>query len=84
MAIDRDVRNFIIDNFLYGEAEALPGDTASLIDNDIIDSTAVLELVAFLEEKYEISVRDRDIVPANLDSVKAIAHFVSRKASAAA
>ena len=84
MAIADDVRNFIVENFLFGEAEALPGDDASLIENEILDSTAVLELVSFIEEKFGAKVGDADIVPANFDSVDAIAAFVARTSSSAA
>ena len=50
----------------------------------IIDSTGLLELVAFVEEKYAISVGDRELVPENLDSLRNISQFVARKLQAAA
>ncbi len=84
MTHEQTVRDFIVENFLFGEAEALPDDSASLIDSGAIDSTAVLELVAFLETHFGIIVEDKDIVPANLDSISAITRFVSRKTASAA
>ncbi|MCK4301296.1 MAG: acyl carrier protein, partial [candidate division Zixibacteria bacterium] len=44
-------------------------DSGSLLDLGIIDSTGVLELVGFLEEKFGISIEDDDLVPDNLDSI---------------
>lgn len=72
------IRAFVVENFLFGEAGALTDD-ASLLDEGVIDSTGVLELVAFLEEEYEISVEDSELVPENLDSIAAIGAYVVRK-----
>jgi len=73
------IRTFIVENFLFGdESHALPPDL-SLIDNDLIDSTGILELVGFLEERFGIQVADADIVPVNLDTIDRIAGFITRK-----
>jgi acyl carrier protein len=78
-SIQDEVRAFVIENFLFGqEGDSLRND-ASLLDEGIIDSTGVLELLQFLEEKYGIAVEDRELVPANLDSVLQVASFVERK-----
>lgn len=84
MTAHDQVRAFIIENFLFGDADSMVENFASLIENEIIDSTAVLELVSFIEESFSISVADQDIVPANLDSVDAIARFIDQKAAGAA
>lgn len=76
------VRAFVIENFLFGDTSYDLADTASLIENDIIDSTGVLELVAFIEDHYGIAMADADIVPANLDSVARISAFIDVKAGA--
>lgn len=73
------VRDFIVENFLFGDATHQLADDASLIDNGIIDSTAVLELVAFIEDSFGIAMADADIVPANLDSLSRIAAFVTSR-----
>ena len=54
-----------------------------LLDKGVIDSTGVLELVAFLEERYEIKVEDDEVIPDNLDSVSNIAAYVEKKLSCA-
>jgi acyl carrier protein len=59
-------------------------DDASLIENDIIDSTAVLELVAFIEDNFGITMSDADIVPANLDSLARISSFIETRAGSVA
>ena len=73
------VRRFIAENFLFrDEGDAITHD-ASLLDAGIIDSTGVLELVCFLETTFGIEVHDDEMLPENLDSIRAISHYVSRK-----
>ena len=81
--IKNDVRDFVVENFLFGDASQAPADDASLIENDVIDSTGVLELVAFIEERFGVVMADADIVPANLDSLDRIAAFVTAKSPSA-
>ncbi len=78
------IRGFVVENFLFGDTSHPLADDASLIDNDIIDSTAVLELVAFIEEQFGFTLADSDIVPANLDSVARITAFVTSHTDAEA
>jgi len=74
-----EIRNFIVENFLFGDDSRPLPDEMSLIDNDLVDSTGILELVGFLEEHFELKIADSDIVPANLDSIEKIAVFVRQK-----
>lgn len=83
MDVRDKVRDYIIENFLFGDAEPLADDTMSLLDEGIIDSVGVMELVAFLEGDFGISVGDEELVPDNLDSVANLVAFVGRKQAAA-
>ena len=81
-AVQTKIREFIVENFLFGDdSQPLPGDL-SLIESDMVDSTGILELVGFLEEGFGLTVADADIVPANLDSIDRIAAFIERKKAA--
>ena len=71
------IREFINDNF-FGDHEGIKED-ASFLESGIIVSTGILEMIAFLEEKFGISVLDDEIVPENMDSLKNIADFLQRK-----
>ncbi len=75
-----EVKAFVIENFLFGDDSQPLAETDSLIEKGIVDSTGVLELVAFLEDRFRIMVADADIVPANLDSLARIAAFIRAKA----
>ena len=72
------VREFVVENFLFGDGESLREDT-SFMEEGIIDSTGILELVFFLEESFSISVEDDELVPENMDSLASIAGFIGRK-----
>jgi len=74
------VKEFIIENFLFGEEEQLQSDT-DFFDKGIIDSTGVIELVDFLEESFNISVDDEELIPENLSSLQKIDVFLSKKLS---
>jgi acyl carrier protein len=77
------IRQFILDNFYVPSAAAL-GDDESLRDTGVIDSTGVLELLHFIEERFEVAVQDSEVVAANFDSIDKIATFIGRKKGAAA
>jgi acyl carrier protein len=72
------VKEFIIENFLFGEEEQLMPDT-DFFDKGIIDSTGVIELVSFLEETFNISIDDEELIPQNLSSLDKVDAFLQKK-----
>lgn len=78
-AIEQTVREFIVENFLFGDETDAPESDTSFLATGLIDSTGVLELVFFLEETYQIKIGDADLVPENLDSLRQIAAFIESK-----
>jgi acyl carrier protein len=72
------IREFVIENFLFGEANGLKDDT-SFLEEGIIDSTGILELVTFLEDEFSITIEDEELIPENLDSIGNVANFLERK-----
>jgi len=83
MELRQAIKTYIVENFLFGDAEPLTSDSMSLLDNGIIDSTGVMELVAFLEQDFGLTIADEELVPENLDSVENLSMFVSRKQAVA-
>jgi acyl carrier protein len=79
--VTAEIRNFIVTNFLFGQDGKSFSDEQSFLDNGIIDSTGLLELVSFVEQQYGIAVADRELVPENLDSLRNISRFVVAKRS---
>jgi acyl carrier protein len=76
-AIEGDVRRFITDNFPLGGGGAELAGTDSLLEVGVIDSVGVLELIEHLESTYDLQIPDADVLPENLDSIDAIARYVS-------
>lgn len=75
------VRQFITTNF-YMPPDTKLEDEASLLDSGLVDSTGVLEIVLFIEEKLGVTVTDQEILPENLDSIARIAAFVEQRKAA--
>jgi acyl carrier protein len=76
--IQRDIRNFLVSNFLFGRGEALRDDQVLL--GNVIDSSGALELIMFLQDHFSITVEDEEIaVPENFESVKSIVTLVAKK-----
>lgn len=74
-----DLTHYINENFIKGRSDIALTPDVSLIENGIIDSTGVLELVMYIEEKYSISIDDEELIPENLDSINNITAFLKTK-----
>lgn len=81
LTIEQQIRNFIVENFLFGESNNGLNDDDSLLEKGVIDSTGVLELITFIEETYGIKVNDEELIPENLDSISNVTNFIKRKQS---
>jgi acyl carrier protein len=75
--IEQEIRTFLIENFLFGRSEALNDDVPLL--GNVIDSTGVIELVVFVQERFTIAVDDEEVTTDNLGSVKNVVAFVEKK-----
>jgi acyl carrier protein len=73
------IRKYILENYLFTEdATALSNDD-SFLEKGIIDSTGMLELIAFIGDEFQITLDDDELIPDNLDSVNRVAAFIQRK-----
>jgi acyl carrier protein len=72
------IKKYFEENFMIKWSETF-SDEDSLLENGIIDSTGVLELVLFIEKNYGIKIADDELVPENLDSLINIKKFVEKK-----
>lgn len=77
--IRQKIRKYIFDSFLFtAKEDALDNDT-SFLENGIIDSTGILEIISYIEDEFGIKVEDEEIIPANLDSINLISGYILRK-----
>lgn len=79
MHIEKLIRDYIAKNLLFSDSGFDYPDDASFLEEGIVDSIGVLELVGFIEETFGVSVEDREIIPDNFDSVARLAGYVRRK-----
>jgi acyl carrier protein len=79
MTIEEQIRQYVADNFLFSDDGYQLSDDVSFLEEGIVDSTGVLELVMFVEDTFNITVQDEEIVPENFDSVSRLAAYIRRK-----
>jgi acyl carrier protein len=70
------LRSYISHNILFSEGDYPYADDASFLETGVVDSLGVMELVMFVEERFGIDVQDRDVVPANFDSIRRLSEFI--------
>ena len=80
--IKKILKDFIIASFLPFAEDDPFEDEDSFMEKGIINSTGVLELLQFIEETFEITVEDEEVIPDNLDSLNKLVSFVERKTNA--
>ena len=83
MHLEEKIKHYILENYLFTDDVTALASGDSLLERGIIDSTGVLEIIAFLEEEFGVVVEDEEMVPENLDSVDNLVAFVERKRAAA-
>lgn len=79
MPIETLIRAYILENFLFSDDDSQLQNDASFLEEGIVDSTGVLELVMFVEETFDVTVEDEEILPENFDSVTQLARYVRVK-----
>jgi acyl carrier protein len=82
--IEQRIRDFIAGHLLFSGEGFMYSDDASLIEEGIIDSLGVMELVEFAQPTFGIAIDQQEVIPDNFDSVSKLAAFVRRKLQATA
>jgi acyl carrier protein len=77
--VEEMLRTFIEKNILFSSDGFAYTDETSFLDNGIVDSTSVLELVAFIEKQFDITIKDSEVVPGNFDSISCLSKFIRSK-----
>ena len=82
MPIDTKLRRFILENFLFTDDEGALANSDSFLERGILDSTGIMEVILFLEEEFDVTVADEEMIPENLDSIDHLRAFVQGKQAA--
>ena len=78
----QQIKNYILENFLFSDDNASIGDEESLIESGVMDSTGFHELIMFLEEEFKLAIKPEEMVPTNFDTIQTVDRFVTRKLAA--
>jgi acyl carrier protein len=79
MKIEEQIRDYLTHNLIFSGNGFNYEDTTSFLEEGIVDSQGVMELVLFVEDSFHISVEDREITPDNFDSVNKLAEYIRLK-----
>jgi len=77
--IREQLRRYIAENLLFSDKDYPFEDDASFLKNGVVDSTGVMELVAYVEKKFSVTVDPKEVVPDNFDSIKSLTGYIQRK-----
>lgn len=77
--LEQEVRQFIVDNFMFENGNGSFSNEDSFLETGLVDSMSIMTLVEFVKEKYAISIEDEELVPDHWDSVSRIASFVQSR-----
>lgn len=81
MDIKAQIRQYIAKNLLFSDNGFAYNDDASFLEEGIVDSLGVMELVLFIEEKFGVKVNDEDLTPDNFDSITKLDNYIQRRLS---
>lgn len=79
MDIESTVRKFILSECMFEEDEGALSNDEELLEKGIIDSMRLLQLIQFIEEQFNVSVGDEDLVPEHFRTVTRLKEFIARK-----
>ena len=80
--VEQDVRAFLAENFALGRDLSHLSGTQSLTERGFIDSVGIVDLLTFLETRFDIQINDDETVPENIDTIDNIVRFVGEKRGA--
>ncbi len=79
MAVREEIRNYVLDNYLFTDDQSKLEDDNSFLETGILDSNGVMEIIFYLEDEYGVAISQEEMIPENLDSVSRIVKFVASK-----
>lgn len=73
------LRSYVAKNLLFSGDHFGYSDNASFLDEGIIDSLGIIELVTYVESHFGVSVLDHEMIPDNFDSIAQLSSYIHRK-----
>lgn len=81
MSINEQIRNFMQENLLTFGGDQRLGDDDNFFELGYVDSSFAMQLVSFVEDKFDITVTDEDLDLVNFSTINRVVQFVERKIS---
>ena len=79
MEIEEKIKQYLAENILFSDDGYDYPEDASFLDEGIIDSVGVLELLMFVNNTFGVTVEQQDLKPENFDSVTNLAAYIRRQ-----
>lgn len=83
MTIESAIHHYILEHILFHSEHIKLTSDLSLVENGILDSTGILEVVGFIESTFGITVEDQDLVPEHFDSIAKMVRYIETKQAGA-
>lgn len=77
MHVDREIIRVFLVEFSEGSIEV--GYDDSLLESGLLDSLTMVELLGFIEARFEVTIDDDEVIPENFETIERIAGFLERK-----
>ena len=81
-SIEERIRDYIAENILFSDNGYPYPDDTSFLEEGIVDSMGIMELVMLVDEGFGITVEDEEVIPDNFDSVSRLAAYIRLKSTA--
>lgn len=81
MSNEDKIREYVLENFLFTNDQSALSNSDSFLEKGIVDSTGILEIITFIEDEFDFTVDDDDMIPENLDSVDNITTYLEKRKS---
>lgn len=78
-ATEAAIRRFLVEEILYDRDLKDLSPTDNLIERGLLDSLGILKTVTFCEDHFGITIPDDQVLPDNMESVRAIARLVESR-----
>jgi acyl carrier protein len=83
LEIRASIKNFVVTELITGKEGETLGDNDSLFRHEVIDSVSILQLLAFVDSRFDVRIESGEVIAENFDSITRLSAFVHRKLPAA-
>jgi acyl carrier protein len=79
-SVEAAIRGFLMEEVLYDKQIPVLGSRDSLLESELLDSIAIMQIVTFCEQAFEIVIPEEELLPEHFENIQSIAQLVGRLA----